>query len=61
MDGGGGGPRHLLPWLTAGTYGQMDAVDTWEVGSVAAFHVESELPAGRQMKNSRICSGQRLT
>ena len=26
----GGKPRHLLPWLTACTYGTMDAVQTWE-------------------------------
>ena len=25
-----GKPRHLLPWLTSGTYGQMDARLTWE-------------------------------
>jgi hypothetical protein len=25
-----GRPRHLLPWLTACTYGQMDAVQAWE-------------------------------
>ena len=25
-----GKTRHLLPWLTAGTYGQMTAVATWE-------------------------------
>ena len=36
MRGPGGGkprpgePRHLLPWLTACTYGQMDAVQAWE-------------------------------
>jgi hypothetical protein len=29
-----GKPRHLLPWLTACTYGQMDAVAMWE----AALH-----------------------
>jgi hypothetical protein len=23
-------PRHFLPWLTACTYGQMNAVQTWE-------------------------------
>jgi hypothetical protein len=36
MRGAGGSkpnadePRHLLPWLTACTYGQMDAVQVWE-------------------------------
>lgn len=31
-----GKPRHLLPWLTACTYGQMDAVLTWE-GALHTF------------------------
>lgn len=31
-----GKPRHLLPWLTACTYGQMDAVQTWE-GALHSF------------------------
>ena len=31
-----GKPRHFLPWLTACTYGQMDAVQTWE-GALHSF------------------------
>jgi hypothetical protein len=31
-----GKPRHLLPWLTSGTYGQMDALLTWE-GALHTF------------------------
>ena len=31
-----GKPRHLLPWLTSGTYGQMDALITWE-GALHTF------------------------
>jgi hypothetical protein len=33
---GQGKPRHLLPWLTSGTYGQMSALLTWE-GALHAF------------------------
>jgi hypothetical protein len=47
-----GKPHHLLPWLTACTYGQMDAVQAWEStlhsygGGATGFSYFGVFPAG---------------